>query len=545
MAGHDSEMVLFQPLGRRVRAQAGKSVLELAQEAGVELESACGGKGICGACRIRVEGSAPEPSAREEEYLDPAELAAGWRLACQTRVRPGAVVWVPPQSSRHQQVILTTTASGPGMDLDPPPQALAAAGEGPCLGLAVDLGTTTVVALLHDLREGRLLAAAAEMNPQVAQGEDVISRISYCESRPDGLAQLSGLARRCIRDLARAACRQAGTRPEHIFAATVVGNTAMHHILLGLPPGDLARPPYQPVKGGAIEVAAGEMELGLAPGARVYLPPVKAGFVGADAVAASLAGDLDRVEVPTLLVDLGTNGELVLATPRATLCCSTAAGPAFEGGQVRWGMRAAPGAVEGMDLAAGPEKPRLAVIGEVAPLGICGSGLVSAVAALLGAGGLEPHGGFVSPVLGSRLRPGGQGREYLLALAEQTGTGQDLVITHRDISQLQMAKGAIYAGAKLMLDQLGLARVERVLLAGAFGNYLDPADLCAIGLLPGVVPEMITSLGNAAGTGAAMLLLSVSQRDRAQDLARRMRYLELAAHPAFQDAYLEGMMFAG
>ncbi len=544
MPGSERDRVLFQPQGRRVPAAAGLSVLELAGRSGIELESACGGKGVCGACRIRVQGPVSEPGAREQECLEPSELAAGWRLACQARVGPGAVVWVPARSRRHRQVILTSNAD-PALELDPPPRARAAAGDGPCLGLAVDLGTTTVVAMLYDLRDGRRLGVAAEMNPQVVQGDDVISRISHCESRPRGLARLSGLARSCIRELARAACRRAGTRPEHIFAATVVGNTAMHHILLGLPPGDLARPPYQPVKDGALELAAGELELDLAPGARVYLPPVKAGFVGADAVAASLAGGLDRVEVPTLLVDLGTNGELVLATPRHLLCCSTAAGPAFEGGQVRWGMRAAPGAVERVSLEAGPEQPRLAVIGGLAPLGICGSGLVSAVAALLGAGGLEPQGGFVSWRLGSRLRQGRQGREYLLAPAAETGTGRDLVITHRDISQLQMAKGAIYAGARLMLDQLGLARVERVLLAGAFGNYLDPADLCAIGLLPEVAPEMITSLGNAAGTGAAMLLLSLRQRKRARELARRLGYLELAAHPGFQDAYLEGMMFGG
>jgi len=537
----DSEIV-FQPAGRRVAAVAGLSILELARRAGLELESACGGKGLCGACRVRVEGPVSAPTPAEAEHLGPAERDAGWRLACQATAGAGAVVWVPPQSRRRQQVILTTADLG-SLTLDPPPGALAAAGEGPCLGLAVDLGTTTVVAFLYDLRDARRLATAADMNPQVAHGEDVISRISLCESRTEGLALLSRLARRCIRALAHQACQEAGAEPARIFAATVVGNTAMHHILLGLPPGGLARPPYQPLRGEAVELPAYELELGLAPEAQVYLPPVKAGFVGADAVAAALAGGLDQVEEPTLLVDLGTNGELVLATAGEMLCCSTAAGPAFEGGQIRWGMRAAPGAVERVALDPHTGEPHLSVTGEMAPLGICGSGLVSAAAALVRAGGLEPQGGFVAEVLGDRLRQGDQGQEYLLAPAGRTGTGQDLVLTHRDLSQLQLAKGAIHAGARLMLDELGLPGVERVLLAGAFGSYLDPDDLCAIGLLPGVRPEMITSLGNAAGTGASMMLLSCSQRRRAQQMASRMRYLELAAHPAFADAYLEGMLF--
>ncbi len=414
-----------------------------------------------------------------------------------------------------------------------------------CLGLAVDLGTTTVVAYLVDLSDGKVLGVQADMNPQVAEGEDVVSRISLCHQAPENLERLSRMVRECIARLAADACREAGTAPGRIFDCTVVGNTAMHHIFLGLNPAHLAMAPYTPVASGGLTARSAELDLGLSAEARVYLPPVKAGFVGADAVAMALALDADQADEPTLMVDLGTNGEIVLATRDRILCCSTAAGPAFEGGHILWGMRGAPGAVDGVCLSQAGGDPELSVIGGVAPRGICGSGLVSLVSELVAAGAVTSAGAFDPGFFSPRLREGPEGREFVLAAARETGTGRDLVLTHRDLAQLQLAKAAIHAGISLMMEELGVSRISRVLLAGAFGNYLDPASACGIRMLPGVTADRVTAVGNAAGAGAVMALVSRAQRTRARALVHRMAYLELAVHPRFKEAYLDGMAFNG
>ncbi|MEW5911579.1 MAG: ASKHA domain-containing protein [Thermodesulfobacteriota bacterium] len=595
----EPEMVVFEPSGRRVPADARASLLELARRAGVALASTCGGKGQCGKCRVQVSsGRALGPAAED-----------GLHLACQTRLDGGGVVTVPAASQLQQHQILAT-GHQTALELDPalrlhrlqvPPPDLAAvradqerllaelrraepeaaaeidfplpllaalpsalaAEEGRvslalsqgqrvrglapgwgsrCLGLAVDLGTTTVVAYLLDLESGQLLAVQAQMNPQVSWGEDVISRIGFCQGQPGGLALLQGQAVAGINQLAQACCAQAGADPVQIYECVLVGNTAMHHILLGLDPGGLARAPYAPVASQAQEVRAADLGLTLAPEASLYALPIKAGFVGADAVAAALAVGAQDADQPTLLLDLGTNGELVLAAPERLLCCSTAAGPAFEGGHISCGMRGAAGAVERVRLDPATLEPELSVIGGGPPLGLCGSGLVSAVAGLLAAGVLTPRGAFADDRRSPRLRQGAQGREFLLAPAGQAG-GQDLVLTAKDVSELQLAKAAIQAGVSIMLAEMGLERVERVLLAGAFGNYLQPADAVRLGLLPGAQEAAIQGVGNAAGAGALKALASLGQRRLAEDIAQGMDYLELSAHPHFQDYFVESLSF--
>jgi len=328
-----------------------------------------------------------------------------------------------------------------------------------------------------------------------------------------------------------------------IFECTLVGNTAVHHIFLGLDPCSLARAPYTPVASDSLEVPAKELGLEFSPQALVNLLPVKAGFLGSDTVAVALALAADQVTEPTLMVDLGTNGEIILATTSEILCCSTAAGPAFEGGHIRWGMRAGPGAVDSVRVSAGDLVPSLSVIGGASPLGICGSGLVSLVSELIRVDAIRSAGGFDNDCPGSRVRTGSDGLEYLLAVAESTGTGRDLVLTHRDLAELQLAKAAIHAGISLMMAELGVTRLSRVLLAGAFGNYMDPISACGINMFPGVNVENVDAVGNAAGAGAIMALTSRTQRARSRALARRMRYMELAVHPGFKDAFVEGMDF--
>jgi len=602
--------VVFQPIGLRVRIDEHSNLLEPANRSGIGIEAACGGKGECGKCKVRVWGDASSPGSRESELLG-SDVASGYRLACQTRVKGSATVWVPPSSRLQKQEILTTSCEF-DMDFDPavrsfelevPTAKLGASvadrervivqltgaegvdpqlhwqtplavlrgleeklvedsgrlsvvatsdgrimdfspGRGKdCLGLAVDLGTTTIVVYLVDLKTGRILSVEADMNPQVSQGEDVISRISLCQGNRERLSRLGSYARECINRLARKACGKAGVDLTRIFECTLVGNTAMHHIFLGLDPCSLARAPYTPGASDSLEVPAKELGLEFSPQALVNLLPVKAGFLGSDTVAVALALAADQVTEPTLMVDLGTNGEIILATTSEILCCSTAAGPAFEGGHIRWGMRAGPGAVDSVRVSAGDLVPSLSVIGGASPLGICGSGLVSLVSELIRVDAIRSAGGFDNDCPGSRVRTGSDGLEYLLAVAESTGTGRDLVLTHRDLAELQLAKAAIHAGISLMMAELGVTRLSRVLLAGAFGNYMDPISACGINMFPGVNVENVDAVGNAAGAGAIMALTSRTQRARSRALARRMRYMELAVHPGFKDAFVEGMDF--
>jgi uncharacterized 2Fe-2S/4Fe-4S cluster protein (DUF4445 family) len=602
--------IVFQPMGRRVLNDEHSSLLELAQQGGVKIESACGGKGQCGKCKVQVWGKASSIETQDSDALGPNE-ADGYCLACQTRVKGAAAVWVPETSRLHKQDILTTghefnmdfapdvksfelevpvpklnavvadrervfaqLSRSAGVDPQFPWQtslavlrgleeklrsdsgrvSVVATSEGrimdfsygwgkDCLGLAVDLGTTTIVVYLIDLKTGRIMSTKADMNPQVSQGEDVISRISSCRDNSDQLDRLGSLARECINDLAQDACDEVGADIDRVFQCVVVGNTAMHHFFLGLNPGNLGRSPYTPVASGSLEVSAREVGLGVSPQARVNMLPVKAGFVGADTVAVALALNADQVTEPTLMVDLGTNGEIILATPDDILCCSTAAGPAFEGGHIRCGMRAAPGAVDSVRVSDDDLAPTLSVIGEGPPLGICGSGLVSLVSELIRTGTIMRSGAFDREHIGPYIRKGTDGLEYILALADRSAADRDLVLTHRDVSQLQLAKAAIHAGTSLMMAEMGVTRLSRVLLAGAFGNYLDPVAACGINMFPGVDPQNVGGVGNAAGAGAIMALISQPERARARILAQRMRYLELAAHPDFKNAYVEGITF--
>ncbi|MBU1274790.1 MAG: DUF4445 domain-containing protein [Proteobacteria bacterium] len=605
-----SGQVIFQPMGRRADAQPKQNLLQLALHAGVGLEAPCGGKGLCGKCRVRPDGPASPPTPAETALLG-QDTQAGMRLACQTSMPQGGPVWVPPESRQHRQVILTSGQSGEleldqtvrsyqvhvppprleepeagrerlfaalaqsaGERLNPPPRlplgllrqlplhlardngrlsvalrngheivALGPAQDGPPLGLAVDLGTTTVVAYLCDLDSGQLLAVSSEMNPQVPYGDDVISRISCCAADPADLAKLSRAAVECINTLAQEACAQAGVDPSRILECVIVGNSAMHHIFLALDPASLAAAPYAPLVRGPVEVKARQAGLALGPEAWLYWLPLKAGFVGADIVAAALAVGADQIEEPTLLLDLGTNGEMVLAAHGRMMACSTAAGPALEGGHIGQGMRGAPGAVERVSMEPGAARASLRVIGNQRPVGFCGSGLVSLISCLLETGLLNSNGGFDQHRAKGLVRPGAQGPEFVAAPAADTGHGRDLALTSQDVAEVQLAKAAIRAGAEVLMAEMGIERLSRVLLAGAFGNYLDPWEASRLGLFPPVPVECIQGVGNAAGVGAVMSLLSRRQRLRAGDMARSMGYVELSGHPLFQDLFVDSMAF--
>lgn len=412
------------------------------------------------------------------------------------------------------------------------------AGETP-LGLAVDLGTTKIAAHLVDLASGRSLVAAGEMNPQIAFGEDVMARIAYAMG---GEAQARGLQAAvvgCIDGLAARLCEEVGRSPDAIVEAVVVGNTAMHHLFLGLPVAQLGAAPYVPVESASVDVKARDLGLRIAAGAYVHLLPNVAGFVGADHVAMLLGARIPDMEGAVLGLDIGTNTELVLKTRDRLICCSTASGPAFEGAHIRDGMRASSGAIEWVSFRGG--EVRWQTVDAAPPVGICGSGVLDAVAALRDAGVLTPAG-RMQP--NPRVRTGPDGPEFVLVDAGQTGHGRDIVLTRKDVGAIQLAKGAIRAGIELLMAEAGVKAedLDRVILAGAFGTYLAVESVLAIGLLPPVAPEKVSQVGNAAAVGARLALISLRERERARQIAARMEYLELTILPQFSNAFAQAML---
>ena len=598
----------FEPVGRRVEVAKGRTVLEAARAVnifgGEGVAAPCGGKGLCGRCRVRVmEGRLSPLTEAEKRLLKEEDLAAGYRLACQAAVLGAVKVEIPAESltgRQELQVAGEDVAVTPGPAVKRYPvqlqsstigyplsvwqqveraladeyaldglrvdaellrrePALASPGtatvtvrgrevsniffSGPApgpLGLAVDLGTTKVAGFLVDLENGATLAAEGMMNPQISYGEDVVSRLAYAVEGEENYRRIAGVIREGINRLLHTLAEKAGVYLRALEEAVIVGNTAMHHLLLGLPVEQLVRSPYVPAAAVPVEIKARELGLDMAPGAVVYLMPPVAGYVGGDHVAMILGSGIDRVEEVTLGLDIGTNTEIVLARDGEMLSCSCASGPAFEGAHIRQGMRAVEGAVSLVRLADGGRRVHLETIGGRPPLGICGSGVLDAVAELYREGVINDNGRLNRDH--SRVRLAGEKKiaEYLLAAAGEGGAAHDLVLTQMDINEIQLAKAAIAAGTKILLREAGLKEEEitRVVVAGAFGTHLRLASALTIGMFPRLAPERFRQVGNAAGTGARMALLSLAERRRGEDVARRVKYLELTAVPGFNDTFL-------
>jgi len=607
----ESVRVVFQPEGKTAFVLPGSVVLEAAARAGIVVETPCGGRGTCGKCRVVVRDGCSEPTEAERQLLSADELAAGQRLACQTRLLADTVVVVPESSRFGEQRILTEGEGGPRelapavrkrvlrpeaaalerpvadsdrvraalADVDDLRLELAAARQLPLAlgagdgtvtavvhdrdiiafepgdtaarlhGVAFDVGTTTVVASLLDLRTGHEVAVASRTNPQVAFGDDVVSRISHATE--GGLAELQQAVVGCLNALLREIEERSGIPRDQIYEATVVGNTTMSHLLLGLEPEQLARIPFAPVVREGLTMPAAELGLEVHERGRLHVLPNIAGFVGSDTVGVILAtGLLGRGE-PTLAVDIGTNGEMVMALDGRLVACSTAAGPAFEGARIRHGMRAAPGAIEQVRLG---EDVAISVVGNARPRGICGSALIDTVAELLRAGILDPSGRLLAPDelpaelpdgLRRRVVPGEGGYDFVVVGAEESATGEPIALTQRDIRQVQLAKGAIRAGIEILKKRLGLADSDlaAILLAGGFGNFIRRSNAVRIGLLPPVEHERIRFVGNAALAGAKMALASVEDRRLAEEVSRRVEYLELGSLGEFAAEFAEAMLF--
>lgn len=506
-----------------IQAPKGSNLRQVLLAAGVFLDSPCGGKGTCGKCRVELQGELTPPTKAEQQLLPKNNPLL--RLACQVELLGDVQVFLPQSKEIGIELLQTSDHGVP-------------------LGAAVDLGTTTLQAYLVDLTTGAQLATAKMANPQASFGADLISRLAFAQE--EGEETLTLKLRRGVQRLLAQLMKTAGREPGQLESLVLVGNSAIHHFWWGFETVSLAQAPYMPLERKAKAELASKLGLSLAPEAQVYFLPLVAGFVGADTVAAVLATELDQREGIKLLVDLGTNGELVLAKDGTLLAASTAAGPALEGGEIGFGMRAGKGAIEAVAI----ENSHVGckVIGDAKPLGICGSGLLDLLAQLLKAGLVDKTGRLLSqeeflaqggdPKLSSRLTKDG------FQVAE--GAHGPIFITAGDLRKLQLAKGAVRAGIEILLsaEEVKAEELDEIILAGAFGSYLHPESALAIGLLPQVAPERIKSAGNAAGEGAVRVLVSPEAKEDAERLAREIQYLELAGHKEFQDRFVDALLFS-
>ena len=621
--------IAFQPSGRRGTASPDKTILEIARDVGVEIESVCGGKGVCGKCRVRIESVGPAetpealpvspPTEAELRLLGQQLLKSGMRLACQTFVRGDVQVYVPEESRRATQVV-RKEASERTVPLDPavkvleiklqPPNledlqadtdrllsslarehglanlecdleviqnlpatlrqadwkltavvwqdkhviaALSGSQPAPVLGLAVDVGTTTIAAYLVDLTTGAVLATESAMNPQVAWGDDVITRMQHAKQTPGGAKELQEAVISEINLLARKATERVGASTADIFDVVMVGNTAMHHLFMGIDPAPLLAAPFAPAVQKPLDVKASAIGLGFHPGCRLHVLPVEAGFVGADNVAVLIAErPYDQDEI-LLLIDIGTNGELVLGNRHRLLSTSCATGPALEGAHLEFGMRAAPGAIERVRIDPQTLEVKFKVIGlegwnsdyegsEIGARGICGSGIIEAVSEMLQAGVIRADGGFSTNLNHPRIvLENGRPHKFVIAWAKETALGRDITVSIKDIRAVQLAKGALRAGAEILLRTLGVPKPDRVILAGAFGSYIDVEHALAIGMFPDCPLDRVTSVGNAAGDGARFALLNRERRREAEWVARQVEYVELATRKDFMTEFVKAM----
>ncbi len=634
----DEPLVVFTPSGKRGRFPVGTPILTAARQLGVDLDSVCGGRGICSKCQITPSfGEFPKHGVTvdrnalsdwntvEQRYKDKRGLTEGRRLGCQATVQGDVVIDVPPESQVHKQVVrkraeareivldpatklFYVDVSEPDMhdpsgDLERLREALRAQWalenvaadlhilhkmqpilrkgdwkvtlavhlgdrennprimhiwpgyyDGTIYGLAVDLGSTTIAAHLCDLQSGEVLASSGVMNPQIRFGEDLMSRVSYSMMNANGADEMTRAVREGMRNLFTQIAAEAGIDRELIVDAVFVCNPVMHHLFLGIDPFELGQAPFALATNSALHLRAEDLDLNIHPSARVYLLPCIAGHVGADAAAVALSEAPDKSEDLVLVVDVGTNAEILLGNKEKVLACSSPTGPAFEGAQISSGQRAAPGAIERVEIDPQTKAPRFKVIGcdlwsddpdfetEVGAsgiTGICGSGIIEMVAEMRLQRIVDAAGLIGSPEQTGSDRCFKDGRTYSYLVCDATADGGPrITITNRDIREIQMAKAALYSGARLLMDKFGVEKVDRVVLAGAFGAHISPKHAMVLGMIPDAPLEKVTSAGNAAGTGARIALLNRSSRTEIESTVRAIHKIETAIEPRFQEHFV-------
>ena len=626
--------VVFTPSGKRAEFAEGVSVLEAARALGVDLDSVCGGRGICGRCQVEIAGGdfAKHAIHSRADHVSPweeveARYAAkrgpfppGRRLGCQARICGDLVIDVPPESQVHRQVIRKRAEAHP-IEIDPVVrlyyvevaepdmhepssdlrrlqqafreqwglaetradlavlaglQKTLRAGQWKvtvalrkgrdivsvmpgfaerAFGVAIDVGSTTIAAHLTDLMTGEVVAAVGAMNPQIRFGEDLMSRVSYVMMNPGGDKELTRVVREAMDALIGEAASEAGVARHEILEVTLVGNPIMHHLVLGLDPTELGGAPFALALDAAYEARARELGLDIAPGAFVYALPCIAGHVGADAAGVVLAEGPYFKDELTLLVDVGTNAEIVFGNRERLFACSSPTGPAFEGAQISCGQRAAPGAIERVRIDRETLEPKFKVIGcdlwsdepgfkagiaNIGVTGVCGSGIIEVIAEMFLARIVSEDGVIDGELAGRTKRIEQVGRTFAYVLHD--GGGPRLLIYQTDVRAIQLAKAALYAGAKLLMERAG-AKPERVTLAGAFGSHIDPLYAMTLGLIPDCDLSKVASAGNAAGTGARIALLNLAARAEIEGVVRRIEKIETAIEPAFQRHFVAAMAF--
>ena len=632
-------LVIFTPSGKRGRVTLGTPVLTAARQLGVDLDSVCGGRGICSKCQVSpgagefakhgvtVAADALSPwNAVEQRYKDKRGMIDGRRLGCQARIMGDVVIDVPPESQLHRQVV-RKAASARAIEMDPATrlfyvevaqpdmhepsgdlERLAAAlreqwqiervtagphvlrklqpvlrkgdwavsvavyrdhlggpsrildiwpglHEGGLYGLAIDLGSTTIAAHLTDLTDGRVIAAGGIMNPQIRFGEDLMSRVSYAMMNPGGDVEMTAAVRQALNDLARSVSAEAGIDPALIMEAVVVCNPVMHHLFLGIDPVELGQAPFALATSSALALPTRDLDLSaLNPEARLYTLPCIAGHVGADAAAVALSEAPHLSEDLLLVVDVGTNAEILLGNRDRVLACSSPTGPAFEGAQISSGQRAAPGAIERLEIDPDTKEPRFKVIGcdlwsddpgfaqateKLGVTGICGSGIIEVIAEMYLAGIISQDGVVQGGLAARSERIVADGRTFSYVL--HRNDSRTLAITQNDIRAIQLAKAALYAGIRLLMEHFGADHVDRIRLAGAFGAHIDVKYAMILGLVPDCDLEHVTSAGNAAGTGARIALLSRKARREIEEVVRRVEKVETATEPRFQEHFVGAM----
>ena len=525
--------VTFHPCGRTAHVEVGTSLLQAARQIGILLDVPCGGAGTCGKCRVRIR-SGHAPVDGSVYFFRASELVDGWRLACATPVTEPLEVEIPSAALLHQLGAILVDGDPISLRHDPRPLGH--------LGVAFDLGTTSVAGTLFDLYTGRERATCSAMNRQIALGDDVISRIAAVRANAANLATLQRLAIETLNDILLELCEACHTAIREI---TVAGNTTMQHLLLGLDPSPLGEYPFTPAFTDAQTVSATGLGLRVHPDATLTVFPQLGGFVGGDTVAGMIAAHFDALPYPALLVDVGTNGELALLCGDRIYAASAAAGPAFEGARIRQGMRASDGAIDTVSIIDGTLHTH--VIGGGDATGLCGSALVDTVAELLRAGLVDSSGALDAPPshpLAPRVQPSPDGGQFLLDPGGSCA-GAAVWLTQRDIRELQLASGAIRAGIETLLRRAGLTARDlgAVLLAGGFGNTIRTANAVRIGLLPPLADGVIRFIGNASLTGAKRALLARNECEKAQRLRDRATHIDLSAEPCFSDCFMEHMLF--
>ena len=599
----------FAPSGIDVKVPGGVTVFDAASWNGIAIDSTCGGHGTCRKCRVRItEGDVPV-SKLDSRAFTPDELREGWRLACRITTAGDLDVEVPPLQTRPKaatagvgrQVILRPSIvkrhlvleeatladqrtdvqrvldAMDDLELAVPLPVLRTLGatlrsanwdvtaviagaeliavepgdtSERCYGIAFDIGTTTIVGSLINLRTGEDMAVAAKMNPQTSFGDDVVTRIQRCRTEGDGLSKLQSAVLKAVREIIEKLFLKTSVPADAIYEVVFAGNTTMQEILCGIDPSPLGELPFVAAFTRSVHMRAADLKLNVNPEANVYVFPQIGGFVGGDTVAGIVATRLDQTTVPSLLVDIGTNGEIVLAHKGRLVATSVAAGPAFEGARITNGMRATSGAIEKVivngDL-------RINVIGNARPTGICGSGLIDAVAEMLRLGVLDSTGRIVAPEelppatpdpIRRRVLPHGEEFCFALAMGSDTANGQPLCLYQRDIRELQLANAAIRAGINILLTAGGLtpADLQSILLAGAFGNFIRRRNARRIGMLPPIPCNHIRFVGNAASFGAKRALLSTAEKDYAERTGASTEHLDLSLDPGFQMEFGSAMI---